>query len=99
MSTILPRGGPTSHVSPCAAGAADPVSLEPRARLVVDKMAIALQASCLLQHGNPLVAEAFCAARLPRDNQLPATHYGSQSVDLGSSIVQTALIDRLNIFS
>ena len=39
--------------------------LEARARHLVDRMALALQASALLRHGHPAAAEAYCAARLP----------------------------------
>ena len=39
--------------------------LESRARLLVDRMAIALQAATLIQHGHPAAAKAFCASRLP----------------------------------
>ena len=37
---------------------------EQRARLVVERLALALQASLLVQHAPPEVADAFCAARL-----------------------------------
>jgi putative acyl-CoA dehydrogenase len=39
-------------------------SLEFRARRLVESLGLALQASILLQHGHPAVADAFCAARL-----------------------------------
>ena len=38
--------------------------LESRARRSVERLALALQAALLLQHAPPLVADAFCAARL-----------------------------------
>jgi putative acyl-CoA dehydrogenase len=41
-----------------------PDELEGRARRVVERMALALQASLLLRHAPPAVADAFCAARL-----------------------------------
>jgi putative acyl-CoA dehydrogenase len=41
--------------------------LEWRARRVVEKMAVALEASLLLRHGDPAVAEIFCASRLEGD--------------------------------
>jgi len=44
---------------------ARPEKLEPRARLVVECLALALQASLLVRHAPPEVADAFCAARLP----------------------------------
>src|SRR3984893_5314151 len=37
---------------------------EARARTVVELVAVALQASLLLRHGDPAVADAFCASRL-----------------------------------
>jgi putative acyl-CoA dehydrogenase len=41
-----------------------PQDLEMRARRVVERMALALQASLLIRHAPPAVADAFCAARL-----------------------------------
>src|SRR5438132_7962509 len=43
---------------------ADLADIEYRARRVVERMAIALQASILVRHGDPAVADAFCATRL-----------------------------------
>ena len=37
---------------------------ESRARYLVERLALALQASLLVRHGDPAVAEAFCATRL-----------------------------------
>ena len=37
---------------------------ETRARRIVERLALALQANLLLQHAPPWVADAFCAARL-----------------------------------
>ena len=37
---------------------------EARARIVVELMAVVLQASLLLRHGDPAVADAFCGSRL-----------------------------------
>ena len=42
----------------------DVVGIEARARRVVEVMALALQASLLVRHGHPAVAEAFLASRL-----------------------------------
>jgi putative acyl-CoA dehydrogenase len=42
-------------------------TIEARARRVVEKMAIALQASLLVRHGDEAVADAFCASRLSGD--------------------------------
>jgi putative acyl-CoA dehydrogenase len=49
-------------------------SIEPRARRVVEKMALALQGSLLVRHAPPAVADAFCAARLAGDAGL---NYGT----------------------
>jgi putative acyl-CoA dehydrogenase len=42
-------------------------TIQARARRIVEKMAIALQASLLIRHGDPAVADAFCASRLESD--------------------------------
>jgi len=42
----------------------DQTDAEARARRIVELMAVALQASLLVRHGDPGVAEAFCASRL-----------------------------------
>lgn len=44
--------------------------LEPRARRVVEQMALCLQASLLVRAAPPAVADAFCAARLGGDSGL-----------------------------
>ena len=49
---------------------ADPDSIEVRARRVVEHMALALQASLLVRHAPPAVADAFCASRLAGDGGL-----------------------------
>ncbi|HQP66876.1 MAG TPA: isovaleryl-CoA dehydrogenase [Quisquiliibacterium sp.] len=43
---------------------ADPADLEYRARDVVDRIALALQAALLVQHAPAAVSDAFCASRL-----------------------------------
>ncbi len=53
--------------------------IEFRARRLVERMALALQASVLVRHGDPAVADAFCATRLAGDHgrslgTLPAGH-------------------------
>jgi putative acyl-CoA dehydrogenase len=45
----------------------DVETLQARARRVVERMAIALQASLLVRHGDPAVADAYCATRLSGD--------------------------------
>jgi putative acyl-CoA dehydrogenase len=47
--------------------ASDPETLESRARGLVERMALALQASLLVRYGDPAVADAFCASRLTND--------------------------------
>ena len=42
-------------------------TIQARARRVVERMAIALQASLLVRHGDEAVADAFCASRLDGD--------------------------------
>jgi len=45
-----------------------PEAIETRARRLVERMAIALQASLLVRYGDAAVAEAFCASRLEADH-------------------------------
>ncbi len=49
---------------------ADPSTLETRARRVVESMALCLQGSLLVRHGDHAVADAFCASRLGGDGGL-----------------------------
>jgi len=49
---------------------ADPTDAEPRARRLVEQMALALQGSLLVRHGDPTVATAFVASRLEGDRGL-----------------------------
>ena len=44
-----------------------PETLEVRARRVVEGLALSLQGSLLVRHGDPAVADAFCASRLGGD--------------------------------
>jgi putative acyl-CoA dehydrogenase len=45
----------------------DVATIETRARRVVERMALALQASLLIRYGDEVVADAFCASRLSGD--------------------------------
>jgi len=45
----------------------DVETIQARARSVVERMALALQASLLVRYGDPAVADAFCASRLSGD--------------------------------
>ncbi|CAN5917761.1 acyl-CoA dehydrogenase family protein [soil metagenome] len=65
----------------------DPDSLEARARHIVERMAMALQASCLVRSGNVAIADAFCDSRLGRAHGLA---YGT----LPSDAPFGALIER-----
>jgi putative acyl-CoA dehydrogenase len=42
----------------------DVETIQARARSIVERMALALQASLLVRHGDPAVTDAFCASRL-----------------------------------
>ena len=42
-------------------------TIQTRARRIVERMALALQASLLVRYGDPAVADAFCASRLSGD--------------------------------
>jgi putative acyl-CoA dehydrogenase len=53
-----------AHVSRLRGDLADLTDIEARARGLVERMALALQASLLLRFGDPAVADAFCASRL-----------------------------------
>ena len=44
--------------------------IESRARRIVERMAVTLQASLLVRYGDPAVADAFCASRLAKDSGL-----------------------------
>jgi putative acyl-CoA dehydrogenase len=46
----------------------DFAAIEYRARRLVERMALALQASLLVRYGEPAVADAFCASRLTDDH-------------------------------
>jgi putative acyl-CoA dehydrogenase len=51
----------------------DPAELEHRARSLVEKMALGLQASLVLRHSPGLVASAFCATRLESSGHVYGT--------------------------
>jgi putative acyl-CoA dehydrogenase len=51
-------------VASLRADLADETSRELRARRIAERFAVLLQASLLLRHGDPVVAELFCATRL-----------------------------------
>jgi putative acyl-CoA dehydrogenase len=53
-----------AHIGALKKEFADLADLEYRARSVVDRMALAIQAALLVQHAPATVADAFCASRL-----------------------------------
>ena len=53
-----------THLDTLEQSLADPDALEGRARRLTESLALALQASLLVRHAPPFVADAFCAARL-----------------------------------
>ena len=59
------------------------------ARRIVEDMGLALEASLLVRHAPPFVADAFCAARLSGDGG-GSTTYGT----LPAGVDAQALIDR-----
>jgi putative acyl-CoA dehydrogenase len=68
----------------------DPATLESRARRIVESLALALQGSLLVRHGDPAVADAFCASRLGRDGGL---EYGT----LPAGTAFEAIIERSRV--
>jgi putative acyl-CoA dehydrogenase len=64
-----------------------PETLEERARRVVEAMALGLQGSLLVRHGEPALADAFCAARLGGEGGL---EYGTlpAGTDFGAIIAR-----------
>jgi putative acyl-CoA dehydrogenase len=64
----------------------DEEELEPRARRLVERLALALQGSLLVRHGDPAVADAFCASRLGDGGSV----YGT----LPSGLDLRAIVDR-----
>ena len=59
-------------------------NMEYRARVIVQKMAVAMQASILIQSDNQVVAEAFCASRLGEEGHLM---YGTLPTGLNTKAI------------
>ncbi|HET6831138.1 MAG TPA: acyl-CoA dehydrogenase family protein [Solirubrobacterales bacterium] len=70
-----------------AADLRDADAIEMRARRLVERMALALQASLLVRHGDPAVSDAFCATRLDGD-------WGNAFGTLPAGVDTPAIIDR-----
>ncbi|WP_028850628.1 acyl-CoA dehydrogenase family protein [Thermocrispum municipale] len=66
----------------------DTENLQFRTRRVVELMAMVLQGALLHRHGNPAVADAFCATRLSRD-------WGIAFGTLPSGVDTAAILDRV----
>jgi putative acyl-CoA dehydrogenase len=60
------------------------------ARRLVERMALTLQGSLLVQHGHPAVADAFCASRLGGD-------WGVAFGTLPSGVDTAAIVSRVGI--
>ena len=75
------------HIAALAADLKDLRDFEYRARDVVDRMALALQASLLVRHAPGFVSDAFCQSRL---GQVGQHNYGSlpRGVDVGAIIAR-----------
>jgi putative acyl-CoA dehydrogenase len=81
------------HVKGLERQFSDPATLETRARRVVESMALALQGSLLVRHGDAAVADAFCASRLGGDGgleygTLPPGSDFEAIVDRGRPLIQ-----------
>ena len=78
----------------------DVETIQSRARRIVERMALALQASLLVRYGDPAVADAFCASRLAGDwgqafGTLPAgTDFGSHHRAATARLVERPTRDR-----
>jgi putative acyl-CoA dehydrogenase len=75
------------HVAALKDDMRDASDFEERARDLVDRLAVGLQASALIRHAPEEVAEAYCASRLA---QRGAHHYGA----LPKGVNFAAIIDR-----
>ena len=64
-----------------------PHDLESRSRRIVERMALALQASCLIRGGNVAIADCFCDSRIGRE-------HGAMYGTLSSDAPMDALLER-----
>jgi putative acyl-CoA dehydrogenase len=85
------RASPDERLDPAVADLkrelADAGEAESRARRIVERMAVLLQASLLLRYGDAAVADAFCASRLAGD-------WGRSFGTLPSSVKFASIIER-----
>ncbi|MCJ8274047.1 MAG: DNA alkylation response protein, partial [Psychrosphaera sp.] len=72
MAEVAQAKGANAHLDSAINGLGncfkDQKTMEYRARSIVQQMALAIQASTLVQYGDAQVAEAFCASRVSGDN-------------------------------
>lgn len=78
-----------SHLSALRSDLADGAVAEASARLLVERIALALQASLLLRHAPPAVGAAFCATRLQGDR---GQAYGAFT----DTAVSDSILERVN---
>jgi putative acyl-CoA dehydrogenase len=69
---------------------ADLAEVEYRTRRLVESMALVLQGSLLVRHGDPAVADAFCGSRLGGD-------HGGAFGTLPAGVDTTAVLERVRI--
>jgi putative acyl-CoA dehydrogenase len=72
FAEVLEASGAEPRLDPFVAALREEIpgdveTIELRARRIVERMAVALQASLLVRYGDPAVADAFCASRLDGD--------------------------------
>ena len=72
FAEVLEASGAEPRLDPFVASLRDEIpgdveTIQTRARGIVERMALALQASLLVRYGDPAVADAFCASRLAGD--------------------------------
>jgi putative acyl-CoA dehydrogenase len=72
FAEVLEASGAEPRLDPFVASLREEIpgdveTIELRARRIVERMAVALQASLLVRYGDPAVADAFCASRLDGD--------------------------------
>jgi putative acyl-CoA dehydrogenase len=72
FAEVLEASGAEPRLDPFVASLREQIpgdveTIELRARRIVERMAVALQASLLVRYGDPAVADAFCASRLDGD--------------------------------
>ena len=78
------------HLQALQTDLADPAQLAYRARGLVDRVAVGLQAALLVQHAPPFVADAFCRSRL---DSLGHHLYGALPVGVDcAAIIERAVV-------